>query len=114
MSQSTSATRNDPTGALTAANSSPTGATSVGRKDGETATSVSSETLTRRPSGTPYPGLVPLDRNPILVDTLIAVGLLYLASIPASYVSHRRLQRVAPTATVEDLELEEPEDLQPR
>ncbi len=47
-------------------------------------------------------------------NTLIAVGLLYLASIPASYVSHRRLQRVAPTAPVEDLELEEPEDLQPR
>jgi CDP-diacylglycerol--serine O-phosphatidyltransferase len=47
-------------------------------------------------------------------NTLIAVGLLYLASIPASYVAHRRLARVAPKVPAEDLELEEPEDRQPR
>jgi CDP-diacylglycerol--serine O-phosphatidyltransferase len=46
-------------------------------------------------------------------NTLIAVGLLYLASLPVSYVAHRRLSRAAPGAPAEEIELEEPEDLLP-
>lgn len=46
--------------------------------------------------------------------TLIAVGLLYLASIPASCVAHRRLAHTVAGAPAVDLELEEPEDRHPR
>jgi CDP-diacylglycerol--serine O-phosphatidyltransferase len=46
-------------------------------------------------------------------NTLIAVGLLYLASLPASYFSYRRLAGTMPPPIAEAA-LEEPEDLLPR
>lgn len=47
-------------------------------------------------------------------NTLIAIGLLYLGSLPASYLSYRRLARTISPPPIADAVLEEPEDLLPR